>query len=238
MEKEEQAFTLQKMGPQHSRNSLPLSPQVLSHLITPPALPSTSCLVICVPSCSILVWTSQRVMCMNLCMHMSIMTTYACLWMPTQKRVQKLFCFHPCDRGDRIPSAKHTAAPPSDSPLSSASTALRYSSFHAFPNGFSNAGTRFLSRLDRHFPLCLEMGIRHSVVRSKDSAYRVETFPQNLFEKAKCETHIFIWPNKGNKSNSEIAFSLFCKCSFCLFLGDSLVLNRRHACPTLLEDYC
>lgn len=30
----------------------------------------------------------------------------------------------------------------------------------ALPNGFSNAGTRFLSRLDRHFPLCLEMRIR------------------------------------------------------------------------------
>ncbi len=79
--------------------------------------------------------------------------------------VRKLFGFHPCGRvRDHIPSSKHTAAPSNESPLSSASTALGYSSFHALPNGFSNAGTRFLSRLDRHFPLCLEMGIRHWVV--------------------------------------------------------------------------
>ena len=77
------------------------------------------------------------------------------------------------------------------------------------------------------------------MVLSKDSAYRVETFSLNLFEKAKCETHIFTsGQTKEIKSNSEILFSLFCKCSFCLFLGDSLVLNRRHACPTLLEEYC
>lgn len=58
----------------------------------------------------------------------------------------------------------YTAASSNESPLSSASTALGYSGFHALPNGFSNAGTRFLSRLDRHFPLCLEMGIRPWVV--------------------------------------------------------------------------
>lgn len=89
------------------------------------------------------------------------MNTYTEAW----PCLHKLFCFHPFDRvWNHIPPSKYTAAPLNESPLSSASTALGNSSFHALPNGFSNAGTRFLSRLDRHFPLCLEMGIRHWVV--------------------------------------------------------------------------
>lgn len=43
-------------------------------------------------------------------------------------------------------------------------------------------------------------------VLRKDSAYRVEMFFLNLFEKAKCDTsctHFHIWPNKGSESNYE-----------------------------------
>lgn len=51
MEREEQAFISQKMGTAALYNSLPLFPQVLSGLITPPDLPHfSSCLqtAICV----------------------------------------------------------------------------------------------------------------------------------------------------------------------------------------------
>lgn len=57
---------------------------------------------------------------------------------------------------------KHMAAPLIQSPLSSASTALCYSTFHTLPNGFSNVGTHFLSRLDRYSLLCEEMEIKNS----------------------------------------------------------------------------
>lgn len=57
---------------------------------------------------------------------------------------------------------KHMAVPLIQSPLSSASTALCYSTFHTVPNGFSNVGTQFLSRLDRYSLLCVDMEIKNS----------------------------------------------------------------------------
>lgn len=176
MEREEQAFILQKMGTAALYNSLPFFRQVLSHLITPPDLPQiSSCLqtvMICVPARSFLVLNTRKpVPNRAMGMRMIFITRSMRALMPAHANTGAWLCaykpcgFHPCGQvRDHIPSPKHMATPSNESPLSSASTALGYSSFHALPNGFSNAGTWFLSRLDRHFPLCSEMEIRHWVV--------------------------------------------------------------------------
>ncbi len=174
---------------------------------------------------------SQRAMCMHLCMHMSISITDALVpvhaYTEAWPCVYKLFCFHPCGRiRHHIPSSKHTAALSNESPLSSAS-ALGYSSFHALPNGFSNAGTRFLSRLDRHFPLCLEMGIRHWVVRWWWCCWKIlhteqKHFPWTCMKRpnVRLHAHFHICPNKCNKSNSEIllSFSLYSVFVVCFWM--------------------
>lgn len=130
----------------------------------------------CVHSCSFLVLTpgglSPRGQCAcisvstteSICIHSYLMLVHA--HTEAWPCVHKLFSFYSCGQDrDRIPSSKYTVPPSNESPLSSASTALSYSSFHALPNGFSNAGTWFLSRLDKHFPLCLGMRIKPWVVR-------------------------------------------------------------------------
>lgn len=116
-------------------------------LVWPPDLPHfSSCLqtvMICVPSCSFLVLNTRKpVPNRAMGMHMMIFITKSMpALMPAHANTEAWLCaykpcsFHPC---------------------------VSYSNFHALPNGFSNAGTWFLSRLDRHFPSCLE--IRHWVV--------------------------------------------------------------------------
>lgn len=158
----EQAFILEKMGTAALRAAYHSVLQVPSPLTTSPDLPQfSSCLqtLICVPSS----FKHQEAW-----MILTHTTSHLHALMPTNAYtksvtayLRKPFCFHPCGHV-RLYSILKTHTPLNESPLSSASTVLCYSCFHALPNGFSNAGTRFLSGLDRHFLLCEEMEIRHS----------------------------------------------------------------------------
>lgn len=81
----------------------------------------------------------------------------------------------------------HRAVPLKQSLLSSVSTALGYSAFHTLVNGFSNAGTHFLFKLDLAFLFVLRDGDEDlwfsADVLWKDSAYRVEIFPPEFLWK-------------------------------------------------------
>lgn len=88
--------------------------------------------------------------------------------------------------------------------------ALSYRSLRALPNGFSNAGRWFLSRLDGHFPLCSEMEIRHEWFfwRSREILHtEYKHFPPDLVSKGQMRRfmHIFIsCQTKGRKGGSKI----------------------------------
>lgn len=154
--------------------------------------------------------------------------THSCLCMLTQKRDRTSIKFSVFTHAAKLQTIFHLQNTQWHHQMSHPFhllLLLSVAAASALPNGFSNAGTRFLSRLDRHFPLCLEMRIRPWVVRCDGvvERFRIQSrsiFPELVWKGQMWDLYMYFstcgqtkWA-KSNWNTIILLCSGLCICSF------------------------